>query len=48
MKQTKTRSRTLPALALAAAMISPMPAALSAISPIASASAAANPCAPAK
>ncbi len=48
MKHTKTRILAAPALALAAAMIAPMPAALSALSPIATASAATNSCAPSK
>lgn len=47
MKRTNTLPLAAPALALAAALIAPMPAALNAISPIASANAATNPCGPA-
>ena len=41
-------SQALPALALAAAVIAPMPQALSSLSPTGVAQAASNPCAPSK
>ncbi|MGC8508706.1 MAG: hypothetical protein ACP5NM_10635 [Thiomonas sp.] len=47
-RNRRSLSHALPALAIAAAMVSPMPQALSSLAPIQAAQAASNPCAPAK
>jgi hypothetical protein len=46
LRKRRSLSQALPSLAIAAAMASPMPAALSFLAPIQAAQASSNPCAP--